>query len=101
MPSSNLGRHTHTHHAAEKSRCTSWDDDGGDRGDDGGDHVGDGGDRGDHGDDGGDRGDDEDHLLDNDGDYDREDNNQYQHVNISNSAVVYLKRQTQQATSTP
>ena len=77
LPSSNLGRHAHTHHAAEKSRCTSWDDDGGDRGDD------------------------EDHLLDNDGDYDREDNNQYQHVNISNSAVVYLKRQTQQATSTP
>ena len=75
--SSNLGRQAHKHHTVERSRCASWDDDRGDRGDD------------------------EDHLLDNDGDYDREDNNQYQHVNISNSAVVYLKRQTQQAASTP
>ena len=64
----------------ERSRCTRWDDDGGD-------HVGDGSDRGD----------DEDHLLDNDGDYEDEDNNHDLHVDISNSAVVYLKRQTQQA----
>ena len=84
LPSSNLGRHAHTHHAAEKSRCTSWDDDRGDRGDDRGDRC-----------------DAEDHLGDNDGDYDEEDNNHYQHVDISNSAVVYLKRQTQQAVGTP